>query len=720
MRVNSGLLPAAIAAALLWLAPAAAGKAKPAKAPSGADPPCVTGLIRVADGYPKPAGGGWTVSYNVAVPKAVSLIRKGVSRQYGQVIGLVQASYSREIPLKPPVRAPARAEMEGREPMIIVRRALLQAHVELQLRHWSGTLTREWRKAPLHTLPGMGMAGIDPGTTPQPASLSSTGLGFASLPGVSWRHDDTRYLLCRGPIGRGLALEARIDWCAGGEESFLADYDNGAELVRRARQALAPYEPQAQQALTTLLNGLHWNGAVYANLKPGPPEEPTEAALRLTVRAATPLGTGPVEGARCTVRLPDNREVTGVTGSVGQVTLVLPLRDPRTPLPVKVVAVQADAATVYHVGGAPCPSLLRAGWPATWTLDRTVALTPASSFEGAADIQLPLCVVEVRVRQWNSQAKQSLPASLPVMIKNTEQKSVLQAEPDQYRAPGELRLFIPPRDAWKIDPLTLVGYDRAVKNRRDAACVPAPAAGDAPLTIELDANELAWRLQRLRERLIALFMPLVGIERASALADVKIAFVTTPGARYLDGVMQLEQNYDPTEDEPSESLLHEWSHHIANVLTPDPGVEDRVGGTHELWKRADNRETAWDEARAHFLALELSRAFRMPHTGNFQPDAAVDVADRQPPGGGGQVEGVIATALLDHYHRTGYGAPDRVLADFLAAEDEVRRRTGHPPRTVEEFLVGKAARMDARPDTVTAQRQDLLTLAERFRLLPAP
>ena len=75
------------------------------------------------------------------------------------------------------------------------------------------------------------------------------------------------------------------------------------------------------------------------------------------------------------------------------------------------------------------------------------------------------------------------------------------------------------------------------------------------------------------------------------------------------------------------------------------------------------------------------------------------------------------TALLDHYQRTGYGTPEKALADFVAVEAAVRQQIGRPPRTVEEFLAGKLAYMDGRPDTPPAQRQDLSRLAARYRLL---
>ncbi len=699
----------------------AAAKKKPAKvAAPKTYPPCVFGLIPVADGNPKSSGSGWTVSYNLVDTAVVSLIRKSSTPHYGAIIGIVQGSYRHKIKLKSPLMVSSKWG-EGRDHTLARDSVELAVYFELRLRHWSGAVTKEWRKEPLGTLPGKGNVGdVDRGTKPQSASFSAAGLKISGVPGISWSSHDQQYIVCRGPSGRALAVELRANWDAYGN-GFL----DQIELLDRdalplAMRTFAPYRQQAKQAMMTMLNSLRWNSAAFAGLKPGPPEIPTEATIRLAVNALTTMGIGPVEKALCTVQMPDGRKLTGNTGATGETTITIPLRDPKSPMRVKVVAVQADAATAYYAGGVRYPSLLRAGCPAIWPTDRTVELKPATSFEGAADVTLPLCVVDVGISQWNSVTKQSTPASLPVMIKNAAQKAVLQAEPEVFQATGELRMLIPPRDIWQIENLNIVAFDRADKGRRDAAFVPAPDAGE-PVSVQLDVNDLAWRIQRMRERLIALFMPIVGVERASDLANVRVNFVTESGARYLDGVIQLEQSYDPTDDGPSETLLHEWSHHIAAVLAPDPGVEGRVGGAHELWGRAQYRETAWDEARAHFLAQELARAFRAPRTTDLLPAQATDVANLQPPdGGGGQVEGVIATALLDHYQRTGYGTPDRALADFLAVEGDVRQRTGRPPRTVEEFISGKAAYMDSRKDTPPAQRQDLAPLAERYRLLAAP
>ncbi len=722
MRLLSGFLLLVTVLVVLLSAPTfAAAKKKPGKvAAPKTYPPCVYGLIPVGDGNPKSSGSGWIVNYNFVDPSVVSLIRKSSTPHYGAIIGIVQGSYRRQIKLKSPLLVSSKYG-EGRDHTLARDTVDLVAHFEIRLRHWSGAVTKEWRKEPLNTLPGTGNVGsIDRGTKPQSASFSAAGLKISGVPGISWSSYDQQYILCRGPNARALAVELRANWAAYGEGNLNRIILEDPDALPLAIQKIGPYRQQAKQAMMTMLNSLRWNSAAFAGLKPGPPEIPTEATIRLAVNALTSMGTGPVEQARCTVQMPDGRKLTGNTGATGETTITIPLRDPTSPLRVKVVAVQANEATVYHVGGVRYPSLLRAGCPAIWPTDRTVILKPATSFEGADDIALPLCVADVNVSQWNSVTMESAPASLPVMIKNARQKAVLQAEPEAFQAIGELRMLIPPRDVWQIENLNIVAFDRVEKGRRDAAFVPAPDAGE-PVSVQLDVNDLAWRIQRMRERLIALFMPIVGVERASDLANVRVNFVTESGARYLDGVIQLEQSYDPTDDGPSETLLHEWSHHIAAVLAPDPGVEGRVGGAHELWGRAQYRETAWDEARAHFLAQELARAFRAPRTTDLLPAQATDVANLQPPdGGGGQVEGVIATALLDHYQRTGYGTPDRALADFLAVEGDVRQRTGRPPRTVEEFISGKAAYMDSRKDTPPAQRQDLAPLAERYRLLAAP
>lgn len=728
IRVLCGFLLLALTVLAILLptaAPAlAAAKKKPVKAAAPKPnpyPPCVFGLIPVSDGIGKPSGSGWTVSYNLVDLPQVAMIRKG--QNSGAVIGIVQAGCQRKVPLQSPLRAPSSWAGSGYVQTLASDKVELSFNFTLLLRHWSGAEPEEWRKEPLESRPGMGPYATDDakGAKPQTASFSSVGLGISGVPGLTWSRstDGMQYLLCRGPIGRGLAVELRANVYAYGDGTSRL-WDDDPAAAPGALQALAPYRQQARQVLMTMLNSLRWNSAAFAGLKPGPtvkPAPPTEGKLRLTVFALTSESHEIVEQARCTVQLPDKRELTGVTDAEGQVTFTLPLRDPKVPLRVTVTSVLADAATVYHFNGTRYPSRLRAGCPVIFSSGRTVDLKPATNFVGAEDIYMHLDVLNISVRQWNSVTKESSPVNLPVMIKNTLGKSVLQAEPDAYQAPGEMRLLIPLQVIWGYENLNIMAFDREVKDRRDSIIVPAPDPGES-LSVLLEVNDLAWRIQRLRERLIAVFMPIVGIERASELANVRVTYVNEPGARYLDGVMQLARNFDPTDDGPSETLLHEWGHHIAAVLSPDPGVEDLVGQPgHELWVRAQNRETAWDEARAHFLAQELARALSMPRTNELAPARALGQAGRQPPGGGGQMEGIVATAMLDHYQRTGYGTPEKVLADFVAVEAAVRQQIGHPPRTVEEFLAGKLAYMDSRQDTPLAQRQDLSRLAERYRLL---
>jgi len=129
-------------------------------------------------------------------------------------------------------------------------------------------------------------------------------------------------------------------------------------------------------------------------------------------------------------------------------------------------------------------------------------------------------------------------------------------------------------------------------------------------------------------------------------------------------------------------------------LAADPQIEGRVGRSHDVWVAAPNRELAWDEARAHFFSVLLTRQLDLPRSPtSFGDDQSRNVRQTVP-AAGEVVEGVAASAMLSYYAAIGHSRAEEVARDFLGTQDFCAARAGHPPRTSSEFFAQERTRVN--------------------------
>lgn len=348
--------------------------------------------------------------------------------------------------------------------------------------------------------------------------------------------------------------------------------------------------------------------------------------------------------------------------------------------------------------------------------------TPSKRVEYA----LPLAKVGVLALRWSESASRWEPIRATVAVRDAGE-SRLQAGPEAFTERGGqpgLDLYVPGPEFLGTRRAGVLGYDPGQKVR-DLKFLALPPRAGAPTLVTLHLCDLATRIARLRADVFDYFRPIVGEDAARRVARLQVRFDAsrrTPA--YLDGVLFLPPSLDLASDEGAETLMHEWGHHVAAVLAADPEIEDQLGGPHDVWTPA-SPELAWDEGRAHFYGVLLTRGLDLPRSAaSFGPGSARGAVDAHD-AAGDQVEGVVAAALVHLYTSAGYRRTKDVMADFQAACDHAVATRGHPPRTSREFFdaVGglvaereRAGRMA--PAEAEAWRRRLAAVRLEFEVSP--
>ena len=136
-----------------------------------------------------------------------------------------------------------------------------------------------------------------------------------------------------------------------------------------------------------------------------------------------------------------------------------------------------------------------------------------------------------------------------------------------------------------------------------------------------------------------------------------------------------------------DTIFHEYGHVVMKGFAYDEDAE--VGKDHDLWLKT-NRDTAFDEARAHFFSILMLR-----ETGRngeiadeFTEDNALSSTESEQVEGN-RIEGVITTFWEKVYGDQIYISPDSVMKDFMDVQNKFRDEKGRPPRTVEEWIEGE-------------------------------
>jgi len=420
------------------------------------------------------------------------------------------------------------------------------------------------------------------------------------------------------------------------------------------------------------------------------PRGPEAASLRILVRSSQ---GGAVGGATARVKSLDTGEEQQLPTSADGVAkgrFRVPAGSRRVRL--RVVDVALTSATHYAIPlEGTVPSFLAGTTRLVAPINQDVALDESNAFSGTLECQVPLARLNVLALRWDDPSAAWVAASPIVRIRRQRAQTPLLEAPATAFRPGAagtsvLSVYLPPRPILDAERVEVLGYLQSVR-QRDLQLLLVPRADGEVQRVTLMLSDEALKIARLRQRLFEYLRGMVGEEAARRVSSLPIRLDPTLAVpRYVDGEMQLPGTVDLTADEFCETLMHEWGHHIAGVLDPDPGIEGRLGGAHDPWTPAATRELAWDEGRANFFGAVLTRGLGLPHNPDgFGADESRAFA-RAPGHGADRVESVATSALLDYYRATGFRQTSAVLQDFLATHDACRAGRNHPPRTASEFF----------------------------------
>jgi hypothetical protein len=350
-------------------------------------------------------------------------------------------------------------------------------------------------------------------------------------------------------------------------------------------------------------------------------------------------------------------------------------------------------------------------------IDRRLELSREQRLTTTFEYKLPVIELKVSAMSWNQASGRWQPCQARLLVSTDAGRKVLQSEPsifDRTGVPGLARIYLPAREVLGVARAKVLGLDPATRfNDLRSFDLPA-AAGPDPTTVSVTLLlcGLEQKLERISGELFRFFTPLVGEERALRIA--RVGLVIDPSRAvpsYLDGNIRLPATLDLTRDECCETLMHEWTHHAMAVLANDPEVEGRLGGAHQTWEAAPNRELAWDEARAHFFSVVLTRRLDLPRAPGSFGEASSRGVRQGVAQAGETVEGVGASALLTYYTTLGHRRTEDVVRDFLGTQDAAVASTGHPPRTSREFFAQERQRVEQ------LRQQGSLSAAESARRL---
>jgi len=136
-----------------------------------------------------------------------------------------------------------------------------------------------------------------------------------------------------------------------------------------------------------------------------------------------------------------------------------------------------------------------------------------------------------------------------------------------------------------------------------------------------------------------------------------------------------------------DTIFHEYGHVAMFGLAYDEGSE--TGKNHDIWTKT-NRDTAFDEARAHFFSLLMLRETNRngDAADEFIRENAIASVENEK-AEGNRIEGVIATFWEKVYGSQSYVCPSCVMRDFMDIQNRFQDDNGRPPRTIEEWIDGE-------------------------------
>ncbi len=458
--------------------------------------------------------------------------------------------------------------------------------------------------------------------------------------------------------------------------------------------AWGTYKYMAIQVSTcTLFNDVTDSYVYYYEWVPGVPEKITgNLLLRVQHNYRGNVGKLKVK----ITNLEDGSEFVQETDDQGELKRNLQTETTKDHIPLRIDSFTITKDTFYTVPmEGKFSSHVHMDADIEVKVNRDIPIHPSSKQSITTHtLNLPLTRVTLLPLKWDMDANRWVSCKAGIIGQTPTVIRQFVIRPAQFKKDDKGKfykdVFFPDSSILKIRRMDLTAFEPVdrLKDMQRLDLTPASVSHSNILTFQLADGSLM--LARLRFRMLEYFKPIVGPEMAKKLAQVKIELdssYTSPS--YKDGVIYLPGILDLTQDTTCDTLMHEWSHYIIEVLADDPGVRYKVGGAHDLWTKAGNHETAWDEGRAHFMGLIMSRGLDLPTKMDTFYTAGIPGGIQNIQDAGNSVEGVITRALTNYYVDTGYTRTRDVLKDFLEIHSLSVKNLGHPPRTSSDFFAMK-------------------------------
>ena len=420
------------------------------------------------------------------------------------------------------------------------------------------------------------------------------------------------------------------------------------------------------------------------------PDKPREVTGHFRIVTKNNYG-GIVKGLCVKVKNLENGKVkTMVTDKNGWCKESFTGKNGKVPLMVTEIAITKK--TGYSIlMEKSSPSYMHPNTTISYPMSKRFELSDTNKFMATYNLSVPIYKLIFVTSKWNDEKKKWVQCPTNLLIKRKSGKYLFRISKNSFVKKGdkyEFNFYIPAREIIKEKTITIFAYEPEDKKTAQVSFnVPSYKSKAKPYVISIQLTNTAEKIARTKYKVYRYFLPIVGEEKARLIANVKIELDNNRGKPcYLDGVMYIPGNFDLTRDEFSETFMHEWTHHIMEVLAKDPDIEDKLGGSHDIWVKAPTSELAWDEGRAHFFSVLLTRGLKMPYNPtSFSPKKAESIA-RAKPNSGDCVEGVVTAALIDYYSSAGYRKSKDVVGNFLQMSELSKKMLGHPPRTSAEFF----------------------------------
>jgi hypothetical protein len=428
--------------------------------------------------------------------------------------------------------------------------------------------------------------------------------------------------------------------------------------------------------------------------------------------------------------LEDNTKIEALTDEHGQIKRQLKATTTNDYIRLRIDSYEITHETYYTIPGeGKNPSFVNEVRPAENKINREIQVYNIDQHRFThIEQEVPLSRVTLFPVKWDDEQLKWVPCRVAVAGRTpkTFRQFMIRANDFQEAEDGSISrvVYFPGAAVLKTRSIKLeaIKTSEQLKDIQEFDITPAKASPTNTITFLM--SDASMMLARLRAKMVKYFSPVFGEDRAKQLASPRIVPNSSYDSPcYKDGVIYLPGNLDLTQDTTCDTLMHEWSHYIMDVLANDPGVESMVGGTHDTWTKASNKETAWDEGRAHFLGLIMSRALELPSKMDvfYQPD--IDRSARNIQDAGDTVEGVITQALTNYYVKTGYTRTREVMRDFQAVQNLGVQQLGYPPRTSPEFFAMKKLYLETQRDngqidaaTAAARLNELNNIVTTFRI----